>query len=211
MDEKLTLARFTRTLSLAVVLAGAIAVDAYAADAEKLSETCNDCHGKDGVSTEPTVPTIAGLSAFYITDNMLVYKDEARPCVEAEYLAGENKGEKTDMCKIAAELSEAEIEAVAEFYAGKPFVRAKQDFDPAKAERGKQLHETGCEKCHEDGGSSAEDDAGVLAGQWMPYLEQTFDAYSSGERPMPKKMVPKFEKLDAGEKQDLLHYYASQQ
>ena len=193
------------------VMGGLVIHDVGAADVGKLVEDCANCHGKDGASTESTIPIIGGMSAFYISESMAIYTDKDRPCVEAEYPAGEHKGSKTDMCKVAAELSEADIEAIAEFYASKPFVRAKQEFDAEKAARGKQLHESACEKCHEDGGSSAEDDAGVLAGQWMHYLDQTFKAYSSGERAMTKKMKPKFEKLDDGEKQDLLHYYASMQ
>jgi len=144
-------------------------------------------------------------------DTMAIYKDKARPCVEAEYLDGPEKGSKTDMCKEAAELSDDDIEALAKYYSSKPFVRAKQEFDAAKAELGQKVHERNCEKCHADGGSSKEDDAGVLAGQWMPYLEQAFEAFSSGDREMPKKMKPKYEKLEAAEIDALIHYYGSQQ
>jgi sulfide dehydrogenase cytochrome subunit len=207
--------KLIRTISYAVIvpvmLGGSIVFDAAAADLAALTQSCGDCHGKDGASTEPTIPSIGGMSETYITDGLAIYKDKDRPCVEAEYPAGEHKGSKTDMCKIAAELSDEDVEAVAKFYSSKPFVRAKQDFDPEKAARGKQLHESACEKCHEDGGSSADDDAGVLAGQWTHYLEQTFKAYSAGEREMPKKMKPKFEELDDAAKQDLLHFYASMQ
>jgi sulfide dehydrogenase cytochrome subunit len=74
-----------------------------------------------------------------------------------------------------------------------------------------KIHDRQCEKCHEDGGASAADDAGILAGQWTPYLRQVFEHYSAGERDMPKKMEPKYEKLDAAELEALLHYYASLQ
>lgn len=198
------------TLALALLsivpLSGAVA-----ADLAKLTEECAHCHGKDGVSTEPTVPTIAGMSDFFISEAMLIYQDRDRPCVEAEYLEGPDKGSKTDMCKIADELGENEIEALAKFYAEKPFVRAKQDFDAAKAEVGAKVHDRACEKCHEDGGSVAEDDAGLLAGQWMPYLRQAFEAYDAGSRPMAKKMKPKYEDLSAEDKENLLHYYGSLQ
>ena len=194
----------------ALAIAGnVVSFEVAATGAEKLAEECAHCHGKDGASTEPTVPTIGGVSAFFLIDTMAIYKDEARPCVEAEYLDGPDKGSKTDMCKIAAELSDDDIEALGDFYAGKPFVRAQQDFDAAKAEEGAKVHDRQCEKCHADGGASAEDDAGILAGQWTPYLQQVFDHYDAGEREMPKKMVPKYEKLDAAEKEALLHYYAS--
>jgi sulfide dehydrogenase cytochrome subunit len=142
-------------------------------------------------------------------DSMAIYKDKDRPCVEAEYPDGPEKGSKTDMCQVASELSDEQIEALAGHYSAREFVRAKQEFDADKAAAGKKIHDTNCEKCHEDGGASAEDDAGILAGQWAPYLEQTFQHYDAGERAMPKKMKPKFEKLDAADKEALLHYYKS--
>ena len=196
----------------ALAIAGSTAsFKASAADVEKLVEDCAYCHGKDGVSSEPTIPTIGGVSEFVLSDTMFVYQDEARPCVETEYPEGPDKGKKTDMCKIAAQLSEKEIEGLAAYYSGKPFVPAKQEFDAQKAELGQKIHDRHCEKCHADGGSSAEDDAGILAGQWMPYLEQAFEAYSSGDREMPKKMKPKYEKLDAADIDALINYYGSQQ
>ena len=200
------------TLIFATALAvtgGLVTFEVSAAELDKLVEECSHCHGKDGASSEPKIPTIGGASEFFLSDTMAVYKDKARPCPEVEYPEGPEKGTKTDMCKEAAELSDDEIEALAKFYAGKPFVRAKQDFDAEKAELGKKIHERHCEKCHADGGSSKEDDAGILAGQWTPYLKHTFEEYSSGEREMPKKMKPKFEKLDAEEKENLLNFYAS--
>lgn len=208
---KALLTRSLATFAVIAVTGSPIFFNAAAADVDALVENCANCHGKDGVSTESSIPTIAGMSEYYLIDNMAVYKDKDRPCVEAEYLAGEHKGSKTDMCKIAAELSDEDVEALAGFYASKPFVPAKQEFDAEKAARGQQLHESACEKCHENGGRSADDDAGILAGQWTPYLKHTFETYSSGERTMPKKMKPKFEKLDDSEKEDLLHYYSSLQ
>ena len=198
-------------LAASAVIGGMIIYDAAAADLDKMVEGCAHCHGKDGASTDSKVPIIGGISEQYIIDSMAIYKDRDRPCIEAEYLDGPDKGNKTDMCKIVDELSEGDIEALAKFYAGKTFVRAKQEFDPAKAAAGQKLHDTNCEKCHADGGSSPEDDAGVLAGQWMPYLEQTFESYASGERIMPKKMKPKMEKLSDEDKENLIHYYGSLQ
>jgi len=90
-------------------------------------------------------------------------------------------------------------------------VRATQKFDPALAKKGKALHERGCEKCHSEGGSLASDDSGILAGQWMPYLTESFKQYSSGKRPMPEKMKPKMQKLDQADVDALVHYYGSQQ
>ena len=173
------------------ILAGAglfslsLATGAWAADVNKLVENCANCHGKDGVSTVSDVPIIGGYSAPYISDSLTAYKKKERPC-----------GQKIDMCQAAKDLSDADIKQVAQHFAGKKFVRAQQKFDPALAKKGKEIHERSCDKCHSEGGSLASDDSGILAGQWMPYLDETFKEYSSGKRPMPKKMKPKIEKLE---------------
>ena len=60
-----------------------------------------------------------------------------------------------------------------------------------------------------EGGSLASDDSGILAGQWMPYLEQAFKEFASGERPMVKKMKPKVEKLEPADIEALVNYYGS--
>ena len=175
-------------------------------------EECDSCHGKDGVSTESDVPSIAGVSPFIIEEYMFEYRDEARICRESEYRAGDTDRPATDMCKIARELSEEEIPEIAEYYGSMDFTPAKQEFDAAKAAVGSKVHRRECEKCHSDGGSYADDDAGMLAGQWMPYLEQVFADYASGERGMlDKKMKEKIDPLDAESIEALLHYYASMQ
>lgn len=208
MNKNFSLNKYLASLTAVVLLGG---VTSHAAAASALIDDCNYCHGENGVSSDPTVPTLAGMSEVFLIDTMAIYIDRDRPCVEAEYLAGPEKGSKTDMCKIVDGLSEAEIEETAKYYAGQKYVRAKQDFDAERAARGEKLHDSGCKKCHEDGGSVAEDDGGFLAGQWTPYLRQSLEHYGDGTRPMPKKMKPKFEKLSADEIEDLLHYYASLQ
>lgn len=175
-------------------------------------EECDNCHGKDGTSTEGDVPTIAGISPFILEEYMYQYREEARPCRESEYRAGDTLRPATDMCAIAKELSEAEIPDIAEYYGAKEFVPAQQEFDAAKAEVGAGVHRRECEKCHSDGGSYADDDASILAGQWMPYLEQAFADYASGERPMlDDNMQEKIDSLDAESIEALIHYYASLQ
>jgi len=179
------------------------------ADVGPVLETCAACHGKDGASTETDVPIIGGYSAKYLVDSLANYKNKARPCPEVKYRTGAQKGQSTDMCAIAGKLSDADATALADYLSKKPFVRAKQTVDAAKAERGKQLHDAQCMKCHEDGGSSPDDDAGILAGQWMPYVRHTFEEYSSGKRPIPKKMKPKFDALTKDDVDALVNYFGS--
>ena len=81
--------------------------------------------------------------------------------------------------------------------------------DAALAEKGKGVHDELCEKCHSAGGSLASDDAGILAGQWIPYQEATYKDYSTGDRAQPKKMKKKMDKLDEETTKQLIHYYGS--
>lgn len=171
------------------------------ASSSMLAETCNGCHGTNGASAGPATPTIAGLSEDYFVDLM------------NGFASGEVYS--TIMGRIAKGYSEEEIKQLAKHFGTKPFVAAKQDFDDSQVKKGQKLHDKYCEKCHADGGTSAEDDAGVLAGQWTPYLTWTLADFRAGDREMTKKMKKKVEQMlakegDAGI-QALLNYYASQQ
>jgi sulfide dehydrogenase cytochrome subunit len=209
IDMIRNVSEFLPPLCLAIALNAAGTGNVSASDVLQLVEPCAGCHGKDGASIESDIPIIGGYSATYIMDTMVAFTEQERPCEETAIRAGPRKGERTDMCTIAKRLSETEIKLIAEYFAGKPFVRAQQEFDPDKAQQGKKLQEANCKKCHEEGGSSPDDDAGILAGQWIPYIRQQFADYTSGARPMTKKMKPKFEKLSETEKQNLIHYFAS--
>lgn len=192
-----------KTTGLAL-LAGAglfslsLATGAWAADVNKLVENCVNCHGKDGASAKSDVPNIGGFSAPYLGDSMTAYKQKERPCPDTKI-----------MCIVAKDLSDGDVKEMAKYFAGKKFVRAKQKFDPALAVKGKKIHENDCEKCHSEGGSLASDDAGILAGQWMPYLKQELKAFKTGARPMVKKMKPKIEKLQQADIDALVNYYGS--
>ena len=201
--------KFLSPLCLLVALIAAGASNVSASDVLELVEPCAGCHGKDGASTESDIPIIGGYSAAYIIDTMVSFREKERPCADTKISEGRHKGERDDMCKIAKNLSEADTKLIAEYFAAKPFVRAKQEFDANKAKQGKKLQGTKCKKCHENGGSSPDDDAGILAGQWIPYLKQQFKDYTSGARPMTKIMKKKFEKLNETDKENLIHYFAS--
>jgi sulfide dehydrogenase cytochrome subunit len=193
------------------LLAALVATSTHAANTDALVKDCDDCHGRNGVSEHTDVPTIAGVSPGILGDYLLSYKDESRPCPKSKYRQGDTGRPETDMCTIAGKLSEADIEAIAKYYSAKPFVAAKQEFDAAKAGAGKKLHARDCEKCHTGNGRDADADAAILAGQWMPYLQQAMENFTSGERPMPKKMKEKVSKLNGDEIDALIHFYGSLQ
>ena len=198
-----------RLLFIAMILISAQAT--VAGDIGEIVASCDGCHGDDGVSQWTDVPTIAGIDAFVHSDALYVYRDEARPCAMSAFRQGDTDRAETNMCAVAGELSDDQIEAIAEHYAALPFVAATQDFDAELAEQGKAVHDAECGRCHSDGGANPDDEASILAGQWMGYLEATFAEYASGDREQPKKMKEKMDALSADDTKALIHYYASQQ
>lgn len=179
-------------------------------DIQEIIDECATCHGDKGASKDKAFPIIGGMSAFYLEEQLRAYRDEARPCDKTEYPSGPHKGETTDMCKEAKELTEEQMRQVAEYFAEQPFVPADQEYDAELAAQGAKIHERQCSKCHSEGGSLAFDDAGILAGQWRPYLEETFEAYRAGKRWQPEKMAPEIEKLADSDIKALIEYYVSQ-
>jgi len=180
-------------------------------DTSAVAEMCDGCHGKNGISEWQDMPTIAGIDAFVHSDALFIYRDAARPCATVEYRQGDTARGPTNMCEVAKSMSDDEIEAIAEHYAALPFVAAKQEFDVGLAKTGEGIHSRACSRCHSAGGSDPADEASILAGQWMGYLESTFAEYASGDRDQPDKMKVKMDELSADDVKALLHYYASQQ
>jgi len=197
-------------LATSVLFGFTVATSAVAADVNKLAESCVNCHGKDGTSAESDVPNIGGYSASYFADALKAYKSKDRPCVETKIRSGDKKGTKSDMCQVVKDMSDADIKALAQLFSEKKFVRTAQKTDAALVKKGKGVHDKNCEKCHSEGGSLADDDAGILAGQKMAYLKEQTEFFLGGKRTMPKKMKPKLEGLDKSEVEAVLNYYASQ-
>ena len=104
---------------------------------------------------------------------------------------------------------------MAEFFSKQAFVRQPQKYDAKAAKFGKKLHKKYCIKCHEDSGRSADDDAGILGGQWQPFLRFTMEDFTTGKRPMKKKKQERVSKLFKEHGQEgveaLIQFYGSQQ
>ncbi len=184
---------------------------ANAGDLDAMMQGCNDCHGDNGVSQWADVPTIAGLAEFVHVDALYVYQDEARPCGESDYRQGDTSRPATTMCAIAADLSEDDIDALAAAYAELPYVKAKQDFDAGLAAAGEALHDEHCDKCHSDAGTNPDDEAGMLGGQQMGFVQTSFEQYIAGTREQPKKMKEKMNLLSDEDVKALVNYYGSVQ
>jgi len=198
--------------SLVITLTlGLFASAAAIADLDATVENCNGCHGTDGVSQWTEVPTIAGVPEFVHSDALYLFRDGDRPCSESEFKQGDTSRAATTMCDVVADFSDDAIDEIAAHYAGLPYVAMKQEFDADLAAAGQAVHEAQCDRCHSEGGSNPEDEAGILSGQPTGYLTTTFAEYASGDREQPKKMEEKMSALSADDAKALVHYYASQQ
>jgi len=196
-----------RTLALFATLGPAVA----AADVSSLTESCDSCHGADGVSEWNDMPTIAGIDEFVHSEALFIYRDDARPCADSEFRRGDTSQAITNMCDVAKDLEDEDIEAIAAHYAALPFVAAAQEFDADLAAAGKTVHERACGLCHTEGGSDPADESSILAGQWKGYLELSMAEYRSGDRDQPPRMQQAIDGLSDSDILALLDYYASQQ
>ena len=157
------------------------------------------------------VRTLAGVPGYVQADALFFFGDTEGPCSETEYKQGDTSRPATTMCDVVADLSDEMLEELAAHYFELPYVAAQQEFDAGLAAAGKVLHDNLCDKCHSDGGGNPDDEAGILSGMWIGYLENTFAEYASGARDQDKKMKEKMDELSDADTTALIHYYASQQ
>jgi sulfide dehydrogenase cytochrome subunit len=201
--------------AISTALSGVLCVlatsSALAADGASVYDQCVSCHGKNGQSTEPAIPIIGGYSEKYITESFKNFRTKTRPCAEVSIPSGPKKGTKSDMCKVVTQLKDDDAGAVARWVAAQKFVRAKQPVDAVLAQKGIAVYKLRCEKCHENNGSSADEDNGILAGQWTQYLRDQLVAFRAGRRPSDDKMKQRLDKVSKEEEEQLLHFFAIQQ
>lgn len=185
-----------------------ISISSFAEPPEFINE-CMDCHGEKGVSLESDIPTIAGSSEVFLEDAIYAYQEGIRPASESKYRTGDLNRPATDMKKIADELTTEQIKELSSYFSALLFVPAEQNFNSDLASIGKKIHAKRCEKCHENGGSSPEDDAGILSGQWTDYLRTAFKNIINDRRETDKKMKKSIKKLSKKDIEALLQFYAS--
>jgi cytochrome c553 len=130
-------------------------------------QTCGTCHGINGRSVSPTFPNLAAQTAPYLEAQLKAFKEQTRADPDAQaYMWG-----------MAAQLSNAQISELADYFSKQPPPAAGKSGGPAAIARGKQVFEEGvparqippCASCH---GAHGEGMATFprLAGQHAPYL-----------------------------------------
>ncbi len=126
---------------------------------------CADCHGEDGNSTTPGIPSLAGQQPIYFVNAVRAYLDGRR--------------DKPSMAMLRA-LDRIDLESLAFYYASQtPAVRKPAPFgDPAAGEP----LTAGCGGCHGADGVSTDAATPTLAGQDPQYLVSAIKAYRDRSR-----------------------------
>lgn len=141
---------------------------------DALVPRCVGCHGENGDSTHPAMPSLSGQNATYLIKAMKTYRDGKRP----------NKM----MVNVARGLSDKEIESNATYFATRAPTslkvsisakKAKTKFDPLG--NGAVLAAS-CNGCHGDKGNSPTPGTPRLAGLSHAYLQNAIAAYRDGKR-----------------------------
>jgi sulfide dehydrogenase cytochrome subunit len=161
-----------------------------------LANACAGCHGTNGASVGMATPNLAAQSKKSFVESMKEFKAGTRPA--------------TIMGRLAKGYSDAEIEAMADFFAGQKPGTYDQVVDAKKADKGALLQEKYCARCHVDDGKDFKDNAPIMAGQWLKYLQIQMDEYLSGKRKMSEKMAEKVKPLSPDDMDAIAHFYASE-
>ena len=157
---------------------------ATAADAQRIvtqgaagTQACATCHGKDGAGqAQSGFPRLAGLNVAYLEKQLRDFKTGRR--------------DNPVMAPVAKGLNEAQIKAVARYFAAQRPPTPKVDVDPDTARRGEKLARSGewdkdipaCFRCHGENGAGVPPHFPPIAGQHRRYLEAQLTAWKQGRR-----------------------------
>ncbi len=155
------------------------------------AQACASCHGADGNTTRADMPTLAGQDALYLATSLKAYRQGQR--------------DHDQMVTASTELGDAEIDALAAFYARQDPIARKVHRPPTMADWIER-----CDRCHGLGGNSTNPRYPSLASQNEPYLVRVIENYASGGR-HNTTMSAMSQPLRPSDIEALAAHYASQQ
>ena len=94
-----------------------LASSAPGQDLLELVSECEACHGPRGESAAEDVPSLAGKSVNYIREILDQFYNFERHCTTTTYRYGDRAKTPSNMCHVAQNLSDADKQAVAEYFA----------------------------------------------------------------------------------------------
>jgi len=154
----------------AIFLACAPACPAVAADAAaglQKAQVCVACHGPDGVSANPTVPSLAGQPAQFVATQLLMYR--------------EGKRKDAQMSPFAANLSNTDLNDLAAYFAAQKLPARAADATTDTQTGARLAREFNCVQCH---GATLLGQQHIprLAGQQREYLKTQLRGFKAQTR-----------------------------
>ena len=183
-------------LGLLIVPLLAGASPALAADLAEKMAPCLTCHGEEGQSQNENVPSLGAQQASYTVIQLYMFRENTRVA--------------EPMNEMAKELSDGDLQSIADTLANLPAPKPPADRgDPARLERARAMAEQNrCNACHRADFSGRE---GVprLADQREDYLLKTLREYKSGARHAYEPvMVEVLQPISDAELVELSYYMA---
>ena len=153
------------------MFAVALPGSAFAADAAagmQKAQVCVACHGPDGVSANPAVPSLAAQPAQFVATQLLMFR--------------EGKRKDAQMSPFAANLTNTDLNNIAAYFSAQKLPPPPAAIDAANAEAGARLaRQFNCVQCH---GATLLGQQHIprLAGQQREYLKAQLRGFKAQTR-----------------------------
>jgi cytochrome c553 len=157
------------TLAMSLAWGCLAALPAVAQTAQARLPVCLACHGQNGQSENPGVPSLGAQQAFYITVQLLMFRERMRVV--------------DPMNEMAKGLSDDDLRGFADAIAKLPAPKPVDDpVDAARMERARALVEQNhCNVCHTPS-FAGQENVPRIAGQREDYLVKALRGYKDNSR-----------------------------
>lgn len=199
VEIKLSSAKIGNNLLNTCLLTAAITLGSTTANAletasEDLIRDCTECHGTEGVGTEPDIPHLNGQPEALLVSMMEAFR----------------QGKRAPKVRIHREIPAANVAPLARHYALQKSTRPKSATNPDLVARGEALYLKRCADCHLDNGRESDKEAPLTAAQNLNYLVAQTLAFKSGERKFPYLMDGSYRDLSDEDLKSIAHFFAAQ-
>ncbi|HEV3018099.1 MAG TPA: c-type cytochrome [Burkholderiaceae bacterium] len=159
-------ARFGALMSAMWVVVAVHGADSSAGRAK--TEVCTTCHGTDGHSPNPLIPSLAGQPPLYIYYQLLQFREHRRI--------------NELMSPFAAKLTDTDMKDIAAYYSEQKALGPSPTTDQAGSESGQAVvARNHCDSCHTST-FAGQNQIPRLAGLPYDYLVKQLRGFKSGER-----------------------------
>lgn len=159
--------RVAAGLLLAVTLPVSVLAADMAAGMQK-AQTCVACHGPEGNSTSPAIPSLAGQPAQFIATQLVMFREGRRKDAQ--------------MSPFATGLANTDLNNIAAYFAAQKLALPTREASAATAEAGARLaQQFNCTQCHGPA-LMGQQHIPRLAGQQMDYLKTQLLGFKASTR-----------------------------